>query len=68
MFPVLEQQGIDFLWRGREALYTPLLLRLVLDLITFCEGREMGSGGRETRTRYLQWCPTWSSFQGFFFH
>ena len=30
--------------------------------------REPFQGLRETLTRYLQWCPTWSSFQGFFFH
>lgn len=52
----------------REGLHIPGPLLLVLDLSTFCLGRQTGSRGSETRTRYLQWCPTWSSFQEFFFH
>lgn len=31
-------------------------------------GQGVSLGGGETKASYLQWCPTWSSFQGFFFH
>lgn len=66
-FQFSNTRKIIFFWKGREAPHPPQLLLLVLDFIAFCQGREMGSGG-EARMRYLQWCPTWSSSQGFFFH
>lgn len=34
VFSVPKHRGSDFLWRGREALYTPRLLLLVSDLLS----------------------------------